>query len=181
MNVKIAWHDENAWNKIKENARFTVHKYGECKSASPEWKKRILLAEHSPIRSGRIIIELYDVPSYVIGHLVRHKWEPFVSTLRSDRTNLDYVPDRNTPNSVRFDGNYQDFINISRKRLCSCADEKTRKVWQMVKDAINEVEPELASCMVRECVYRGFCPEMNGCGFSATEQFKEEVNAYRVK
>ncbi len=23
---------------------------------------------------------------------------------------------------------------------------------------------ELAQCMVRECVYRGFGPEMNGCG-----------------
>lgn len=51
--------------------------------------------------------------------------------------------------------------------------------WQAVKDKVAECEPELASCMVRECVYRGFCPEMFGCGYDQTEAFREEVVHYR--
>lgn len=42
-----------------------------------------------------------------------------------------------------------------------------------------EMEPELASCMVKECIYRGFCPEMFGCGFDQTEAFQKELETYR--
>lgn len=181
MEAVIKWH-EDMWQEIKDSALFTIHK-SNGKYPSSEWKRKILMAEHSPIRNGRIIIELYDVPGYVIGHLVRHNigFTPFVSSLRSDRTEYENgkVPDRNTPNNLRFDGNFQSFINISRKRLCNCASEETRKAWQMVKDEIQKVEPELASCMVRECVYRGFCPEMFGCSFYKSNQFKKELAEYR--
>lgn len=179
MEVKIKWH-EDMWQEIKNSALFTIHK-NNGKYPTSEWKRKILLAEHSPIRSGRIIIELYDVPSFVIGHLVRHNvgFVPFVASLRSDRTEYNEVPNRNTPNNLRFDGNFQSFINISRKRLCCQASEETRHVWNAVKNAIAKVEPELASCMVRECVYRGFCPEMYPCKYSKTTAYKDELAAYR--
>ena len=32
--------------------------------------------------------------------------------------------------------------------------------------------------MVRECVYRGFCPEMFPCGFVNTPTFEQERAAY---
>lgn len=119
----------------------------------------------------------------MIGHLVRHNigFTPFVSSLRKDRTEYENgkVPDRNTPNNLRFDGNFQSFINISRKRLCNCASKETRVAWQLVKDEIAKVEPELVSCMVPECIYRGFCPEMFSCGYYKTEQFKKELEEYR--
>ena len=54
-----------------------------------------------------------------------------------------------------------------------------KEAWQKVKAEVAKTEPELASCMVRECVYRGFCPEMFGCGYSKTEQFKKELKEYR--
>lgn len=179
MKAVIKWH-EDMWQEIKDSALFTIHK-SNGKYPDSEWKKKILMAEHSPIRDGRIIIELYDVPSFVIGHLVRHHegFTPFVASLRDDRAQYDKVPDRNTLNNLRFDGNFQAFINMSRKRLCNCASEKTREVWQMVKDAVAEVEPELASCMVRECVYRnGLCPEMFPCGFNHKEEFETELRDY---
>lgn len=181
MRVEIAYIDPGSWDNIKKAARFTVHKYGECKTPTEKWKKLILTAEHSPIRSGRIILEIYDVPSFVIGHLVRHNVgvTPFVSSLREDRTELDFVPDRNTPNSVRIDANFQSLINISRKRLCSQASKETREVWTKVKEEIAKKEPALASRMVRECVYRGFCSEMVSCGYDKTEAFKKEVEEYR--
>lgn len=184
MKAVIKWH-EDMWQEIKDDAMFTIHKYGANKYPNPSWKKKILLAEHSPIRTGRIIIELHDAPSFVIGHLVRHNvgFTPFVSSLRSDRAEYENgkVPDRDTPNSVRFDGNFQSFINISRRRLCTSASKETREAWSMIRDAIKEVEPELAECMVKECVYRGFCPEMNGCGYADTDAYKKELVTYRRK
>lgn len=179
MKAVIKWH-EDMWQEIKDSALFTIHK-SNGKYPDSEWKNKILMAEHSPIRNGRIIIELYDVPSFVISHLVRHNvgFVPFVASLRSDRAEYDKVPDRNTPNNLRFDGNFQSFINISRKRLCNCASKETREVWKMVKDAIAEVEPELANHMVRECVYRnGLCSEMFTCRFNHTKEFENELNDY---
>ena len=76
--------------------------------------------------------------------------------------------------------NAQALINISRKRLCSCASKETREAWQAVKDEVAKVEPELASCMVRECIYRGFCPEMFGCGFAETAEFQKQLEEYRT-
>ena len=49
-----------------------------------------------------------------------------------------------------------------------------------MKDEVAKIEPELASCMVRECVYRGFCPEMYGCGFDKTEEYKKELERYHA-
>lgn len=181
MRVEIKNYKDN-WQEIKDAALFTIHK-DNGKYPTSEWKKKILLAEHSPIRLGRFLVTLYDAPSFVIGHLVRHHvdFTPFVSSLRSDRTKYvdNKVPDRNTPNNVRFDMNFQTAMNISRKRLCNCASKETREAWQLVKDEITKVEPELASCMVKECVYRGFCPEMFSCGYDKTEAFKKEVEEYR--
>ena len=158
----------DSWQIIKDNAMFTIHK-DTGKYPSSDWKKKILRAEHSPIRSGRLIINCYDVPSFVIGHIARHNigFTPFVSTLRNDRTEYDTVPDRNTPNGLRFDGNFQSFINISRRRMCGQASKETRYFWNAVMPAIAEVEPELYFSCVPECVYRGGCPEFTACGFCA--------------
>lgn len=49
----------------------------------------------------------------------------------------------------------------------------------MIKDEIVKLEPEAASRMVRECVYRnGLCPEMFPCGYNKKEKFKEELKEY---
>jgi len=52
-----------------------------------------------------------------------------------------------------------------------CASMETRTAWQCVKDKVQECEPGLVQCRVRECIYRGFCPEIFGCGFDKTEAF----------
>ena len=168
MKVVVKWH-EDMWQEIKDNAMFTIHKEN-GKYPDSQWKKDILMTEHSPIRSGRLIINCYDVPSFVIGHIVRHNigFTPFVASLRKDRTEYEEnkVPDRNTPNSLRFDGNFQSFINITRKRECTSASKETRKFWNIVLLAVREFEPELYSRCVRECIYRGGCPEYPGsCGW----------------
>lgn len=172
---------EDCWQDIK-NA--TMNTIGKSKGAYPdsEWKLKLIRSEHSPIRKMKISWRWKDLPYWVSVHFVRHKTgiEHFVSTQRTDRTNID----RNELPQGSFvshecEANAQALIFISRKRLCSCASPETRQAWQLVKDAVAEKEPELAQCMVRECVYRGFCPEMFGCGFDKTEQFQKELEAYR--
>ncbi len=144
------------------------------------WKKKILLAEHSPIRLMQFAWKWSDLPYWVSVHIVRHKIgiEHFVSTQRTDRTGVDRTErPQNAPVLHQCQANAQALITISRKRLCSGASAETRQAWQLLKDEIAKVEPELASCMVRECVYRGFCPEMYGCGFDKTEEYKKSSSA----
>ena len=160
MRIEVAKH-EDMWQEIKNSAMFTMGK-DTGKYPTSEWKKRILLAEHSPIRDGYFILNCYEIPSFVIGHIVRHfnGIEKYVRSLRSDRAEYTEVPNRNTLQNVRLRINFQAFINISRKRLCSCASKETREFWQLLLDTIKSYEPELYSVCVRECIYRGFCSEM---------------------
>lgn len=179
VRVEVKWH-EDMWQTIKDATLTTIGK-DKGKYPDSKWKKEILMAEHSPIRIGHFVIKIYDAPQFVHGHLVRHHNGvlPFVSTLRSDRNNYEETPDRNTLQSATYDINFQGFINVTRKRDCSCASYETRYVWNLVLDAIKDLEPELYEVCVKECVYRGFCPEMFSCGYHKTEAFKKELAEYR--
>ena len=180
MQTEILDH-EYRWAAIKHAAMTTVGKEG-GRYPSPSWRRSILLAEHSPIRRLRVAWRWTDLPYWVSVHMVRHKIgiEHWVRTQRSDRTG---VPRDQLPQGAlvehECEANAQAMINISRKRLCSMAAPETRQAWQAVKDEVAKVEPELASVMVRECVYRGFCPEMHSCGYAKTEAYKAELAACR--
>ena len=179
------------WSEVLDAARFTVNKTDLGKEPSVEFKNRITMAEHSPIRSLIFVVTLYNVPSWVSQHIARHDKfaghtvregendENFVSTQRSDRTGVDRSElSQEELVSHRILLNAQDLINISRKRLCNCASPETRYVWDLVRYEIQKIEPELASKMVRECVYRGFCPEMECCGYVNTDKFSVYRNHY---
>ena len=73
----------------------------------------------------------------------------------------------------------QSILFISRRRLCSQASPETRAAWKLVVDEIAKIEPEIASCCVPECVYRGFCPEFKPCGFCGSPAYKKMLEAYR--
>lgn len=169
------------WQDIKNTTMNTI---GKNKGAYPsnEWKLNLLLSEHSPIRKLKISWRWEDLKYWVSVHLVRHKIgiEHFVSTQRTDRTgvNRNSLPQDSFVNH-ECEADAQALINISRKRLCNCASLETRQAWQEVKNKIAEVEPELAQCMVKECVYRnGFCPEMFPCGYNKTKAFESELKDY---
>lgn len=180
MNTEIKNYKDQ-WLEVKDSAMTTI---GKNKGSYPtsEWKKKILLSEHSPIRRININWKWHGIKYWVSVHFVRHKFgiEHTVSTQRTDRTkiNRDDLPQDSLVNHECY-ANAQALINISRRRLCNSASLETREAWKKVKENIKRVEPELASCMVRECVYRGFCPEMYGCGFDKTKQFKKELYSYR--
>lgn len=173
-------HDDN-WQQVKDATMTTVGK-STGKYPDSQWKIKLVRAEHSPIRKIFFSWRWAELPYWVSVHFVRHKIgiEHFVRTQRSDRTGEDRsaIP-QGAFVTHECQANAQALINISRKRLCSCASPETRQAWQLVKDEVQKREPEIAHCMVRECVYRGYCPEMFGCGFDKTEQFKNELEKYR--
>ena len=179
-----------SWKRVLNAARRTIGKNQLNKEPSDSWKAKMLLAEHSPIRLLEYDWSWGEIRQWVTAHLVRHHegCEKFVHTQRGDRRKIledygvatrDELP-QGALNDMDMTANAQALINISRKRLCNCASKETREAWTQVKEAIAEVDPILASKMVPECLYRGFCPEfMNPCGYSKTEKYKKDLEEYR--
>lgn len=173
---------KGTWREVADAARTTIRQEEGTKEPSSKWKKRILLAEHSPIRKLCFNWKWLDLPYWVSVHLVRHKFgiEHFVSTQRTDRTGVDRAGARqDSPVMHECFANAQAIMFISRRRLCRQASVETTAAWQQVIDAISEKEPELASCCVPECVYRGFCPEFKSCGYCGSAAWKKAIAAYR--
>lgn len=174
-----------SWKRALNAARRTIGKAPLAKEPSKSWEAKLLLAEHSPIRLVEFDWTWEGIMQWVTTHLVRHHegCEKFVHSQRGDRRVLP-VPRNELPqgalNDMDMTANAQAIINISRKRLCSCASKETREAWKQVVEAIREVDPVLADKCVPECLYRGFCPEfMNPCGYSKTKKFEEDLQRYR--
>lgn len=182
LEIKDVKHTDE-WQKVKDATMNTIGK-NTGKYPDSAWKKQLLLSEHSPIRLIKFYWRWINLKSWVSVHFTRHKFgvDHFVTTQRSDRTgcNRDEAP-QGALVSHAIEANAQALINISRKRLCKCASPETRAAWSKVKDEVAKVEPELASVMVPECIYRGFCPEMFGCGFDTTDKFRRDLESYRSK
>jgi hypothetical protein len=181
----INWSEyRDAWTDVKRAARTTINKPGSGEYPSDEWKKTILLAEHSPIRKIRFSWKWESLKSWISVHFVRHKFgvEHWVTTQRTDRTGVDrdHSP-QDTPVSHECEANAQALIFISRRRLCNQAAKETRAAWIEVKNEIAKVDPILASVMVPECVYRGFCPEFKTCGYVNTPEYQTALNEYRKR
>ena len=178
------------WKRVLNAARRTIGKESLDREPSDSWKAKILLAEHSPIRLLEYEWTWKNIMQWVTTHLVRHHegCEKFVHSQRGDRRAIleeynvdsrDKLP-QGALNDMDMTANAQALINISRKRLCSCASADTREAWKQVKEAIAKVDPVLADKMVPECIYRGFCPEfLNPCGYSKTPQYQEALKKYR--
>ena len=156
-----------SWRDVADAARTTVGKEPGTGEPSSKWKYKILLAEHSPIRLLSFRWTWYDIPYFVSTHFVRHKIgiEHFVKTSRTDRTGIDRNKLRqDNPVNHSCHANAQAIINISRKRLCNKASHETKTAWIYFLDELAKIEPELYNACTSECVYRGFCPEMEPCG-----------------
>ena len=174
----ISWSDN--WDAVKNAAMNTIGMEN-GKAPDDAWKRKILMAEHSPIRLLTYSIRLHDIPYWVSVHLVRHKIgvEHWVQTQRTDRTGVDRTQlPQDAPVSHTMQINAQALINISRKRLCAQAAPETRRAWQAVVGAIREVDPVTASVCVPECVYRGHCTEFKSCCFSQHPQYDLMRTAY---
>lgn len=174
----------SGWEWAKRAALKTMGLKPKTKEPTDSWKAKMLLAEHSPIRNVTYYISFTNIRQWVSVHIVRHwlGFIPFVHTQREDRRVLDCSRDelpQGSLNDMDVMANAQALINISRKRLCNKASKETREAWEKAKEAVGKVDPIMADKMVRNCVYRGFCPELECCGYCNTKKFQEELENYR--
>lgn len=163
------------WQRVVDAARFTQGKKPLGREPSDEFKKQMILSEHSPLRELEFDIKMYGIPYWVSNHFVRHVHaQPFVSTSRPDITGSK-IPRHDMRQddlvNLQLSLNAQEIINISKLRLCNKASKETREVWYKVIDELVQIEPYLASACVPQCVYRGFCPEAKSCGRTNTNFF----------
>ena len=156
------------WMKIKSACMTTISKEA-GKEHTQEWKRKLLLCEHSPIRRGTISWKFDEIPYCISTHFVRHHEgvEKWVGTERADRTEIKDRSQRSQMDMVpmEMEANIQAIINISRKRLCTSADPLTIKYWKAVLEAIKEYDEDIYWACVPECVRCGGCPEYNSCGY----------------
>lgn len=201
--MKVNVIQETPWSRALNAARRTIGKPPLNKEPSDNWRKMVIMAEHSPIKLVEYLISFKDLRQWVGVHLLRHEHMlPFIHSQRVDRReDIDSLTEKvmsiieedvksdesfnkrdylfqGEPNDQDFVVNAQTLINISRKRLCHCASKETREAWVAVKAAIKEFDPIMASFMVPNCIYRGRCPEMNTCGYYKTDKFKKELDEY---
>lgn len=173
-----------SWRDVADAARTTVGMEDGEGEPSSVWKTRMLLAEHSPIRFLSFSILWEDLKYWISVHIVRHKFgiEHFVRSQRTDRTGVsrDELPQDSLVNH-RVLANAQALITISRKRLCKQASPETREAWQALLLTIKDSEPELFNVCVPDCIYRGWCYELQPCGYCGSPAWKLRVSQYREK
>lgn len=131
-----------------------------------EWKRKILQARHSPIRTLQFAFYLENVPYWVSTHLARHVHaQPFIKSQRNDRQ------DKYDRNAARQDApvdmiwymNAEELLTIANKRLCRLAAKETREVVQMMRYLVVEECPEFERLLAAPCELTGVCNEMNPC------------------
>lgn len=154
------------WQEVVDDCRSTVGKESLRKEPSSDFKKRILISEHSPIRDISIKWKWKNIPSWVATHWSRHKFECFIQTQRTDRTGVDRrkLP-QDAPVTFNGDANCQNLIDVWRKRLCYQASTETRKYAEDFKRNLKKIQPELSDVLCPNCIYRCGCPEICCCGY----------------
>lgn len=158
----------NCWRRVKNHCRTTDNKDFTEKEPSDEFKLKLLISEHTPIRLLEFDWSWRGIPYWVSTEWSRHKFEKFISTQRDDRL-VDDIPRGQKPQEapVNFDGyaNMQNLIDAWRKRLCYHATPEARKLAVDFKDELHEAAPLEANVLVPHCIYRMGCPEFQSCGF----------------
>lgn len=159
------------WMLAKKCTLVTIGKDSE-KPPTMEWKKKLLAAQHSPIRTLEFCFRLNNIPSWVATHLVRHVHSvPFVKTQRNDRQE-EYdrsAARQDTPVTMCWFLNAEELITVAHKRLCHQASEETTEVVKAICDKVVELNPEFEGLLVPMCYYRGgLCTEFTSCGYNNT-------------
>lgn len=171
------------WFDVKNLALNTIGKET-TKIPNNDWKKMILISEHSPIRNLIYSWKWIDIPYWISVHIVRHKIgiEHFVESQRNDRQ--DNYDRRKAPQDALVNhtcvANAQAIMNISHKRMCFQASTETRNAWKMLVNKLETVDNNLYQLCVPTCVYRnGLCPEPKCCEYNETTQFLDRLKQYK--
>lgn len=176
----------NDWGRVKNHCRTTDNKDFTENEASETFKKKLLIAEHSPIRLLEFDWSWHGIKYWVSTQFSRHKFEKFISTQRDDRLKDD-VSRNEKPQSalVNFDGyaNMQNLIDAWRKRLCNQASSETREISEDFKKELHKVAPYEADVLVPNCIYRCGCPEFKSCEFlqKFVKEFPADKNIFVIQ
>lgn len=76
------------WVEVASDCRSTVGKPPLDHEPSADFKRKILIAEHSPIRDISVKWTWHGIKSWVATHWSRHKFEKYIKSQRSDRTGI---------------------------------------------------------------------------------------------
>lgn len=155
------------WQEVLDKCRFTRGKAPLGREPSGAFKKAVLLAEHSPIRSIEISWQWMQLPHWVGVHWLRHIWQCLVRSQRTERTGLPREAlSQAEPQDFWGEANVQHLIDTMRKRLCFQASPETRACAESLKRELAKVQPEIAGVLVPNCIYRCGCPEMAPCPYN---------------
>lgn len=166
MRVEVLRHptDED-WQRCKMLAMNTIGKRFSG-NVTDEWKRRMLMAEHSPIRTLMFTIRM-ELPYWVSVHFVRHKYgvEHYVSSQRNDRqSGYDRnIAPQDAPVTHIMDINAQELMQMARMRLCGQAADETRRCMQAICRAVIETNPEFEYHLAPKCVFAKGCNEFKPC------------------
>jgi len=155
------------WTRVKNHCRTTDNKDFTEKEATDEFKKKLLISEHSPIRLLEFDWSWKSIYYWLSTEWSRHKFEKFISSQRDDRL-VDEIPRGQKPQDalVNFDGyaNMQNLIDAWRKRLCKQATDDARLLAEDFKEELRKTNQIESDVLVPNCVYRMGCPEFKPCG-----------------
>lgn len=163
--MRINWISDS-WTRVKNHCRTTVNKSFTDNEPTKEFKKKLLISEHSPIRLLEIDWTWENIKYWVSTEWSRHKFEKFITSQRDDRMINEIPRDKKTQDSlVNYDGyaNAQNTIDSWRKRLCYQATPEARNLAEEFKLELHKIEPEWADVLVPNCIYRCGCPEFSMC------------------
>lgn len=174
MSVEILRHptDED-WRRCRMLALNTIGRRSAGDGVTDAWKRKMLRAGHSPIRTLMFTIRM-EVPYWVSVHFCRHKHgvEHYVSTQRNDRQgryDRALAPQGAMVTHV-MDVNAQELMQMAGMRLCGQAAPETRAAMAEIVAAVVEANPEFDGLLERKCVLHGGCNEFVPCGLGATDE-----------
>lgn len=167
INVEILkYPNEKDWEWVKTCTLNTVGRKS-VSSPTEEWKRKLILAEHSPLRELWFGIRM-EIPYYASVHFVRHHigCNHYVQSQRNDRQN-NYDRTSAPQNAIVshiMSVNAQELVFMAHKRLCNQADPTTKSIMQEIVRKITKVCPEFSEVLVPLCKYRNcLCTEFYPC------------------
>jgi hypothetical protein len=164
---------ENDWMITKLMTLNTVGK-SSTKLPTEEWKHKLIMSEHSPIRTLNFVIKM-EIPYWVSVHFCRH-FIGVTHCVQSQRNDRQENYDRTTAPQGEMVShmmyiNAQELMFMARRRLCMQASKETREVMKEICRLVEEACPYMKGALEPMCSYRGGrCTEFTCCGYN--EKFK---------
>ena len=174
---------KGSWEDVVDDCRASVGKEPLGHEPSEDFKKRMMINEHGPLRNIWIKWVWPGMKYWEAMHWKTHVWPALTNTQRNDRQELydrDEAPQK-MPVNFRGEANPQHLIDTFRKRLCKKAAEETRNTAIDFKVTLRGIEPVISDGLVPNCVYRCGCPE-GGCTYYAELLKKDpDVGSHNIQ